>query len=112
MIQYVESMVKHIQIVVMLERLGLNAREGVHVLGMGMGVRFVLQSMIQFVGSMVKLTPMPVMLEMCRLNARESVHAQMILVPVHLITNLFVEETARHTPIIAQLDVKKCEGPV
>jgi len=77
-----------------------------------MRVRFVLQSMIQFVELMVKLTPMPVMLEMCRLNARESVHVQMILVHAHLITNLFVEGTARHTPIIVQLDAKKFEGLV
>merc|ERR1719378_336580 len=105
-------MVKHIQIVVMLERLGLNAREGVHVKVMGMEARFILQSMIQFVGSMVKLTPMPVMLEMSRLNARECVLVQMILVHVHLITNLFVEGTARHIPIIALLGVKKCEGLV
>ena len=36
----------------------------------------------------------------------------MILVHAHLITNLFVEGTARHIPIIVQLGVKKCEGLV
>jgi len=77
-----------------------------------MGVRFVLQSMIQFVGSMGKLILMLAMLEKSGLNARESVHVKMILVHAHLITNLFVEGTARHIPIIAQLDVKKCEGLV
>ena len=44
--------------------------------------------------------------------SRESVHVKMILVHAHLITNLFVEGTARHIPIIALLGVKKCEGLV
>jgi len=68
--------------------------------------------MIQFVGSMGKLILMLAMLEKSGLNARESVHVKMILVHAHLITNLFVEGTARHIPIIAQLGVKKFEGLV